>query len=187
MIALLLLSLLARPALHDGDLIFHQSRSAQSAAIQHATKSRYSHMGLLRRLNGRWFVYEAVGPVKYTPLYEWIARGSGGHYVVKRLRNAPSLDRLWPVADRYRGKPYDSWFGWSDDRIYCSELVWKLYKSALGIEIGHLRRLRNFDLSDPVVQKKLRERYGDRIPFDEPVISPADMFDSELVVEVVSE
>ena len=28
MIALLLLSLLAKPALHDGDIIFHQSHSA---------------------------------------------------------------------------------------------------------------------------------------------------------------
>ncbi|HJW93319.1 MAG TPA: YiiX family permuted papain-like enzyme [Thermoanaerobaculia bacterium] len=187
MLTLILLSILGKPALHDGDIIFHQSRSAQSAAIQHATKSHYSHMGVVRHLKGRWFVYEAAGPVKYTPLHEWIARGTGGHYVVKRLRNAQNIDRLWTIADRYRGKPYDFYFGWSDDRIYCSELVWKLYKSALGIEIGHLRRLRSFDLSDPIVQKKLRERYGEHVPLDEPVISPADMFDSALLIPVVNE
>ena len=31
-------------SLRDGDIIFHTSRSAQSAAIQRATHSRYSHV-----------------------------------------------------------------------------------------------------------------------------------------------
>src|SRR5262245_5809101 len=35
----------AAPAVRDGDLIFHTSRSAQSAAIQRATHSPYSHVG----------------------------------------------------------------------------------------------------------------------------------------------
>jgi hypothetical protein len=31
----------------NGDIIFHTSRSAQSVAIQLATQSRYSHMGIV--------------------------------------------------------------------------------------------------------------------------------------------
>ena len=34
----------------------------------------------------------------------------------------------------------------------------------------------DFDLSDPAVQQKLKERYGDRVPLDEIVISPAAIF-----------
>jgi len=178
----------ASPVLRDGDIIFHKSRSAQSAAIQRATKSPYSHMGIVHRQGRQWFVYEAVGPVKLTPFKDWTARGDGGHYVVKRLRDGraltpAALSRLWAVGRTYGGKPYDLYFGWNDDRIYCSELVWKMYHAALGLEIGHLRRLRSFDLSDRAVQMKLHERYGSRVPMDEPVISPADMFDSELLVE----
>ena len=30
------------------------------------------------------------------------------------------------TADRYLGKPYDSDYSWSDDKIYCSELVAKI-------------------------------------------------------------
>lgn len=30
--------------------------------------------------------------------------------------------------DKYLGKPYDSEFSWSDDKIYCSELIAKLLK-----------------------------------------------------------
>ena len=173
--------------LREGDIIFHESRSAQSRAIQLATKSRYSHMGIVVRQDGKWFVYEAVQPVKRTPLREWIARGRDGHYVVKRLRRpltAAELARMQKEGERHRGKSYDLVFEWADDRIYCSELVWKIYKRGAGVEIGKLARLRDFDLSAPAVKAKMRERYGSRIPMDEPVISPAAMFDSKELVEV---
>lgn len=176
--------------LREGDIIFHESRSSQSRAIQLATKSRYSHMGILYRENGRWFVYEAVQPVKLTPLQEWIARGSNGHFVVKRLRSASVLTpavlkRMRTAGQRYRGRNYDLYFEWSDSRIYCSELVWKVYKQGAGIEIGRLQSLRDFDLSHPDVRAKMRERYGDRIPLNEPVIAPSAMFDSRELVEVL--
>ena len=89
------------------------------------------------------------------------------------------------VGDRYRGKSYDLYFEWDDSRVYCSELVWKIYKDGAGIELGRLQKLREFDLSHPAVRAKMRERYGNRVPADEPVISPAAMFDSEALVEVV--
>ncbi len=174
-------------SLRDGDIIFHESRSSQSQAIQLATKSRYSHMGILFRDHDRWFVYEAVQPVKSTPLHDWIRRGKDGHFVVKRLRDplTPVVTaRLHRVGERYRGKSYDLYFEWSDDRIYCSELVWKIYKIGAGIEIGRLQKLRDFDLTHPAVRAKMRERYGNRIPANEPVISPAAMFESRLLVEV---
>jgi Permuted papain-like amidase enzyme, YaeF/YiiX, C92 family len=178
--------------LRDGDIIFHESRSSQSRAIQLATKSRYSHMGILYRNGGRWFVYEAVQPVKLTPLRDWIARGKDGHFVVKRLADrsvlTPAvLKRMRTAGEAYRGKGYDLYFEWSDTRIYCSELVWKIYKKAAGVELGHLQQLREFDLSHPAVRSKMRERYGDRIPRNEPVISPAAMFESKKLVEVVRE
>jgi hypothetical protein len=188
MLAALLIAVSLETQLHDGDIIFHHSRSAQSRAIQLATNSPYSHMGMLYRRRGRWFVFEAVGPVKFTPLDEWSRRGEGGHFVVKRLRSPLStttLDRLKAAREKYRGKPYDFNFGWSNEQIYCSELVWKIYKEGAGVEIGRLQRLRDFDLSSEAVRQKLKERYGNRIPLDEPVISPAAMFDSDELVEVL--
>ncbi len=44
--------------------------------------------------------------------------------------------------------------------------------------------MREFNLRDPAVQAKARERYGSRMPLDEPVISPVAMFDSPLLVTV---
>lgn len=179
----------APPALRDGDVVFHASRSAQSLAIQRATGSRYSHMGVVLHRDGRAYVFEAVEPVRYTPLAQWIARGQGGHYVAKRLRAPPDaaqVQRLRAQAERLRGKHYDLGFAWSDERIYCSELVYKLYERAMGVRIGRLQRLREFELDDPAVKAKLRERYGERVPLDEPVVSPASMFDSPLLETVAS-
>jgi hypothetical protein len=65
-------------------------------------------------------------------------------------------------------------------------LIWKIYKRATGIEIGKLEKISDFDLTNPAVKKKMRERYGNKIPTDEIVISPAAIFDSPLLMTVKS-
>jgi uncharacterized protein YycO len=178
--------------LHDGDIIFQTSRSSQSTAIRLATGSSYTHVGMIFQRDGAFYVLEAVEPVRYTPFSEWIRQGEGSHYVVKRLKEAgrlmtPERTRaLRTEAERFLGRHYDLYFGWSDDRIYCSELVWKAYKRALGTEVGRPQKLRDFDLSSEPVRRKLRERYGKHVPLDETVISPGAMFGSTLLKTVVS-
>ena len=180
------------PQLRDGDLIFHTSLSAQSRAIQLATHSPYSHCGIVYKEDGRWQVFEAVQPVKLTPLADWVARGQGGHFVTKRLRDADAvltpaaLSHLKAAGQPLLGHNYDLYFGWSDDRIYCSELIWKVYERGLGRRLGQLQHLRDFDLSNPAVQAKLRERYGNSLPLNETVISPVSIFNSPELVTVLS-
>src|SRR5215510_7764871 len=55
-------------ALRDGDIIFQTSQSSQSIAIQRATASPYSHMGVIFFRHGRPYVLEASATVRYTPL-----------------------------------------------------------------------------------------------------------------------
>ena len=174
----------------NGDIIFQTSKSSQSLAIQMATNSKYSHMGIIYENDGQFFVYEAVQPVKLTPLKEWINRGENGHYVIKRLKNADqiltssTITKMKQIGEQFKGKPYDIYFEWSDDKIYCSELVWKIYKQATGVEIGQLEQLSDFDLTNEIVQIKMKERYGDNIPMNEKVISPAAMYDSEKLITI---
>ena len=100
----------------NGDIIFQTSRSSQSVAIQRATKSKYSHIGIIHIKNGRPFVFEAIEPVRLTPFHDWVARGDGGHYVVKRLANAKerltsgALERMFEVGKTFEGKHYDLYF-----------------------------------------------------------------------------
>lgn len=176
----------------NGDLIFQTSLSGQSKAIQLATKSKYSHCGLIYKDGNDFYVFEAVQPVKRTPLDKWIARGQDGKYVIKRLKNADqvltsaTLQKMKQVGDNFNGKNYDLTFEWSDDKIYCSELIWKIYQRATGIEIGKLEKLSDFDLTNEAVKQKMKERYGDKIPTNETVISTAAIFDSELLTIVKS-
>ena len=177
-------------ALQNGDIIFQTSQSKQCTAVRIATRSIYSHCGIIYIEKSKVYVYEAVGPVKMTPFSEWIEHGKDSKYVVKRLKNA-SVDltplifsKIKASGEKYKGKSYDIYFGWSDDKIYCSELVWKIYKQGANIEVGKLQKLKEFDLTSKEVKAILKERYGDDIPLDEIVISPKSIFDSELFVTV---
>ena len=174
--------------LYSGDIIFQTSKSRQSMAIQLATKSKYSHVGILYDSNGQYYVYEAVQPVKFTKLNDWIRRGKDGHYLIKRLKgsklSAESIRKRNSVGREFLGKNYDLYFEWSDSRIYCSELVWKIYKEALNLEVGRLQELQDFDLKSDAVKTKLMERYGKVIPLHEKVISPVAIFNSYKLITV---
>ncbi len=174
----------------NGDLIFQTSLSSQSKAIQLATKSKYSHVGMIYKKDNQTYVLEAIQPVSLTPLQKWINRGENGHFVVKRLRNAESiltdeaLKSMKKEGLSYLGKDYDIYFEWSDKKLYCSELVWKLYQQATGLEIGKLEQLSSFDLTSKEVKQIMEKRYGNSIPYTEKVISPVQMFNSELLETV---
>ena len=176
--------------LRNGDIIFQITNSRQGQAVQIATGSKYTHVGILFKKDDELLVYEAVQPVKITPLEEWIERGVDNHYVVKRLKNADNLltnevlAKMKNIGEQHIGKDYDSYFEWTDTRMYCSELVWKIYNQALGLEIGGRKRLSDFNLDNEIVRQQLMERYGNNIPMDEPMISPGDMFDSDLLETV---
>jgi hypothetical protein len=139
-------------------------------------------MGIVQITDAGPVVFEAVGPVKVTPLEEWIARGRRGHVVVKRLRAADRmldetvLAEMRAVGTSFAGRSYDYCFAWSDDRLYCSELVWKIYHRALGIEIGQLQQIFDFDLDHPEVRKLIDKRCPDLLAQADTVISPAAMF-----------
>ena len=147
-------------------------------------------MGIIYEMDGQFYVYEAIQPVKLTKLVDWINRGENSHYVVKRLKEREklltkeNLKKMKDFGGKFKGKNYDIYFEWSDDKIYCSELVWKIYKEILDIEIGDLQELREFDLTNDIVKNTMKERYGNNIPLDEKVISPAAMFDSDKLITI---
>ncbi len=180
-------------SLMEGDILFQISTSGQGKAIQLATHSQYSHCGILFKEKNKWMVFEGVQPVKSTPLAKWIDRGENNHYVIKRYKKAMELltpevkSNMKTEAKKFIGKNYDLTFEWSDDRIYCSELVYKIYNRGAGISIGTLQELQDFDLSHPIVLQKLKERYGNKIPLHETVISPGAIFNDTSLIEVLNE
>jgi uncharacterized protein YycO len=171
----------------SGDIIFQESESSQSKAIQLATHSKYSHCGIIFKNNGKTYVLEAVQPVKLTALKTWINKGKNNHYVLKRFAktlNESQINSMKKTGQKMIGIPYDLWFNWSDEKIYCSELVWKIYFEGAGIKLSELEKLGQFNLNSEEVRKKLKERYGNQIPINEPVVSPASLFNSNLLMTI---
>ncbi len=175
-------------AWENGDIIFHESASRQSQVIQQVSGSRYSHMGMIIKRSGKTYVLEAVHHVRLTPIEQFIARGVDRHFVVKRLRpeHKPTRSqwaRMEKLAEGWVGREYDLVFGWSDDRMYCSELVWKLYKRGARIRLGELTTFGELDLSAPATQNLIRAR-TDSLDLSEWVVTPEAMFNSDKLVSV---
>lgn len=175
----------------DGDIIFQSSKSKQCEAIRIATNSKFSHCGIIYIDKGKKYVYEAVQPVKITPLEEWIESGENNSYLVKRLKNAEkvlnssTLKHMKDYGSKFKNKDYDIYFEWSDNKIYCSELVWKIYKNGANIELCNLERLKSFNLTNPKVKKILSERYGNKIPLEEKVVAPSQIASSPLLETII--
>ncbi|HRH69697.1 MAG TPA: YiiX family permuted papain-like enzyme [Flavobacteriales bacterium] len=169
--------------LQEGDIVFQHTGGEQGRAVQLATGSPWTHVGILFKRDGQWTVYEAVGPVQSTPLDEWTTHGEAGHWTVKRLvdadqvLDAEGLARLRKAGARYNGLPYDLQFRWSEERIYCSELVWKMYKNGLGVELCAPKPMRENNLGSETVQRVMNARYGAAPPLDELMIAPGALFD----------
>ena len=39
------------------------------------------------------------------------------------------------IGSQFENKDYDLYFEWTDEKIYCSELVWKIFKQATRIDV----------------------------------------------------
>jgi hypothetical protein len=179
----------------DGDLIFQRSQSAQAAALEEGTGSIWTHVGTAFK-NGKagWQVFEASRTVTMTPIDDFVRRGKNGAFVIKRLASgAPGTKELQKLRSSFAvfaGKPYDIFFEWNNQRIYCSELVWKGYVAALGVEIGKVQRFKDIRLDGPEVRRLIDERLtriGKKVDLEEEIITPVAMFEAPNLVQVHSQ
>jgi uncharacterized protein YycO len=167
----------------DGDIIFHTSKSSQSKMLQMATNSDLTHVGVIFYKGGKPYVIEAVQPVTITPLQSFINRGVNSEYKVMR----PDVDltesqkqTMMSYGKKQLGKNYDKKFQWGDDKIYCSELVWKMYKEA-GIELCETKMFSDFNLSNPKVKEAVKSRFNGDFNPSEVVVAPSDIADSDIL------
>ena len=172
----------------DGDIIFHTSSTSQSQFIQEATNSKLSHVGIIYIKDGNPYVFEAVEPVKITPLDEWINRGENNTYKVYRTITPLSdtdLNNMYEYCVTQKGKHYDMKFQWNDDKIYCSELVWYAYNS-IGVELSIPKPFSDFDIEKEEIKKEIIKRYGNEFEHSELVVSPQCIAESKYLYKIFS-
>jgi len=169
----------------EGDIVFQSLPHLDLVdAIEAVTQSPWSHCGILVKRDSHWMVAEAIGEVRYTPLYVWMVRGRRSAIDSYRVQNLPpaSAPRIKAGVDKLLGKPYDFRYAPDDAEIYCSELVYKVYDRELGIKIGVWEKLG--DLNWKPMEKFIRSMEGGRLPLSREMITPIGLTRSPKVVRV---
>lgn len=177
----------------NGDIILSSSKGGlQATAITAATGSKWTHTAVIYIKDGKPMILEAVQPVQAVSLKDYLNRyGEKGVHQVMRLKDRTKLDakaqqnaNVW--ANKNLGKNYDGRFQWGDDKLYCSELVWKVFDQAAGIKLCAPKKMKEYNLKHPVVQFLIKRRYGSvkKINLEEKVVAPSDIADSALLEKV---
>ncbi len=173
----------------DGDIIFHKSQSSQSSAIEEATGSPWSHVGIIVKNGTDTYVAEAIQPVTITSLRSFVSRGKNSEFRVYRFKhynNQTMKFKLYSTLKTYYGKNYDIYFEFGDERIYCSELVYKVFKTVTGAEIGRLQKMKELNLTGPHVQKLIQDRLtdiGKELDPNELIITPINqMYEKDMIL-----
>ena len=107
------------------------------------------------------------------------------HVVVKRLKDDSVFKsrvnqrRMKSVARSHIGKKYDLLFAWDQKKMYCSELVFRIFFDGAGIHLGKVERFGDMNLSSPVVKSLVRKRVGKNLDVNEPIITPVSIMEDD--------
>ncbi len=181
----------ALPPVFEGDIVMQISEDPQHIAFGKACGSKYNHAGMIfiRPKDRMFMVMEVNDSVTATPLTEWINRGQDDHVVVMRLKDANQIlnerktMQLKKGAKDFRGKSEDDFYSWTDNALYSTELVWKMYAN-LKIEICEPGKISDMNMTGTVIGEQMTKNYGAGIPKNEKFISPDAIYKSTKLVVV---
>ena len=133
------------PDLCEGDLVFRKGRSLVSRVVlMNDRSSAYSHVGMVAFINGEPFIVHAVPgepdengeeKVKCDMPADFLDVEKASLFAVFRLvedEKHLAKTAAQEALDYYKkGLSFDKAFDFrSDDKLYCTELVWKAYLEA---------------------------------------------------------
>lgn len=156
-LCLFLLSCSSDFELKTGDLLFQDLDCGSFCdAIEKVTRGvdgySFSHVGIVLVEDGKIWVLEAGGRgVVKTPLDSFMNRSktSAGYAKVVAGRVKKPYRYAIPVAvlkaEQLLGKPYDDYFDISNDRYYCSELVYYAFRDSTGKPLFELNPMTFID------------------------------------------
>ncbi len=133
----------------EGDLLFQDLDCGPLCdAIENVEKgygnTNISHVGIVVKDNGKWYVAEAYGMVKKTPLYDFINRtldkNGNPKIIVGRIKEQyrAYTANFKRILDTLYGKPYDDEFRINNGKYYCCELVYEVFADSNGNKLFDL-------------------------------------------------
>lgn len=173
-------SIPSKDQLKEGDIIFNYSTSNQSSLIAIGTQSYVTHCGIIVFRNGKPMVYEAARTVKLTPLKNFINRSRDGRFWIKRT-NIP----IRKIKTKYLDMPYDIQFKFNNGKMYCSELIYLVYKEQFGVELCKPKKVSDYLILGSKHIPKLKKEIAKRgISMNQEAVAPVDIFNSPLLENI---
>ena len=161
----------------EGDFVFQSLPHGELVdVIEGTTHSPYSHVGLVIRKGDDWYVREAIGSVKDTPLKEWMRRGRNNQAFDAFRLKARLQDKIpgfVKASEPFVGRPYDYHYDMDDGAIYCSELLYKAMLNASGIRLGKLEKLGELDWQP--YRATIEKIEGAKAPLERQMITPKSL------------
>ena len=156
-------------SLREGDILFIETTSFQSKFIKMGMLSIWSHCGIAVNTPEGVQIMEADTTVRILPVERFIAKSVGGKYIIKR----PEQQLTQPInKEKWLGKWYDLKFSFDNNEVYCSELVWLIYKEQ-GIELCPPVKINeHFMVRFKMIQDALAER---GISPEQEAVAPCDL------------
>jgi len=176
--------------LEEGDLIFNTAISGPDRSVWSGSDIKYDHLGIIIKKNNRLQVFEVDGKVQYSSIENFIVRGKSGKFEVKRLKDSDRyldptvLREIKMVADRYLGQQYDHQLNWNNKLMYASELVWKVFREAVMIDLGQPGTLADLDFSKPSMQHYVKLHFGGSVADRNVIVTPSTIFNSDYLETV---
>ncbi len=170
----------------EGDLIFQPLPFGElTKVIEGVTDSLYSHVGILVKKDGTWYVREAIGKVKDTNLYMWIARGRQSRFAVYQFKKEYQkfIPAVLVESEKLLGLPYDFFYELDDEKIYCSELIFKSYKQVTDKNLGKLVKLKDLNWKP---YEEFILSVENKIPLERVMITPKDLSQAKELKKVFS-
>ena len=156
--------------LQEGDVVFIESQSSQSPYIKVGTMSKWTHCGVVVNTPEGLKILEASKTVRLTSFAKFIGSAKNDNWTVKRPDQ--KLEKSISYS-KYLGMPYDLEFKFNNGKMYCSELVWLIYKD-LGIELCEPRKVSSFPFARIPKVRKLMNKRG--ISMDQYAVAPVDLY-----------
>lgn len=158
--------------LQEGDVVFIESQSSQSPYIKVGTMSKWTHCGVVVDTPDGLKILEASKTVRLTPFASFIGAAKNDNWTVKR----PVHKLQKPIRySKYLGMPYDLEFKFDNGKMYCSELVWLIYKDQ-GIELCKPRKVSSFMFTRIPRVKRLMDKR--KISMEQYVVAPIDLYNA---------
>lgn len=169
----------------EGDVLMQSLPHSELVdAIETASRSPWSHCGILVKRDGHWQVAQALMNVHYTPLIEYLIQDRDLRVTSFRMKGLTEEQKvkLQPGIAKLLGKPYDINYEPDDRKIYCSELVWKVYDRELGVHWSEWDAFGTLNWKP--VEAFVRNVERGKLPLDRMMITPAGLTKTDKVARV---